>query len=92
MNFVWDEDKNLENIAKHGISFTEAMRAFLDPNRKIRYNVKHSAGEMRYYCFGKVQDRVLTVRFIIRDKCVRIIGAGYWRQGRKEYDQKKRIH
>ena len=42
---------------------------------------------MRYYCLGRVGDRVLTVRFIIRGSNVRIIGAGYWREGKKIYEQ-----
>lgn len=87
MKFEWDEDKNLANIEKHGISFEEAKKAFLDTKRKIRLNKKHSAVEMRYYCLGMVDDRVSTVRFIIRGSKVRIIGAGYWREGRKIYEQ-----
>ena len=87
MEFEWDEDKNLINFKKHGISFDKALQAFLDPERKIRLNTKHSAIEMRYYCLGMVGERVLTVRFIIRDGKVRIIGAGYWREGRKIYEQ-----
>lgn len=87
MNFEWDEDKNLVNIEKHGVSFKEAIQAFLDPNRKIRLNAKHSSVEIRYYCLGMVDNRILTVRFIIRDKKVRIIGAGFWREGKKIYEQ-----
>ena len=87
MKFEWDQDKNLANIAKHGISFEEAMRAFLDPKRKIRLNENHSAHEMRYYCLGMVGERVMTVRFTIRGSKVRIIGAGFWREGRKIYEQ-----
>ncbi len=87
MKFEWDEDKNLANTEKHGVSFEEAIRAFLDPNRKIRHNTKHSATELRYYCLGMVSGRVLTVRFIIRSSKVRIIGAGFWREGEKIYEQ-----
>jgi uncharacterized protein len=87
MKFEWDEDKNLANIGKHGISFEMALRVFLDPKRKIRFNTKHSSTEMRYYCIGMVGGRVLTVRFIIRGSKVRIIGAGYWREGRKFYEK-----
>jgi uncharacterized DUF497 family protein len=87
MKFEWDPDKNLANIEKHGVSFEEAMRAFLDPKRKIRLNTKHSAVELRYYCLGKAGGRVLSVRFIIRGSKVRIIGAGYWREGREFYEQ-----
>lgn len=87
MKFEWDEIKNLANIEKHGVSFEESRKAFIDPKRKIRYNVKHSADKIRYYCFGKVDNRIMTVRFIIRDNKIRIIGAGYWREGRKIYEQ-----
>lgn len=31
MNWVWDEDKNEENIEKHGFSFEVARRVFDDP-------------------------------------------------------------
>jgi uncharacterized DUF497 family protein len=87
MKFEWDEDKNLANIAKHGVSFEEAMQAFVDPQRKVRLNARHSADEMRYYCLGRAGDRILTVRFTIRGSKVRIIGAGYWREGRRMYAQ-----
>lgn len=87
MVFEWDEDKNLVNIEKHEVSFNEATQAFLDPNRKIRLNAKHSTTEMRYYCLGMVGDRVLTVRFVVRDQKVRIIGAGFWREGKKINEQ-----
>lgn len=74
MKFEWDDDKNFANIGKHGVSFEEAMRAFLDPKRKIRLNPKHSAVELRYYCLGMVDDRILTVRFVIRGS--RILARG----------------
>lgn len=87
MNFEWDENKNLLNTEKHGISFKEAIKAFGNPKRKVRFNKKHSAIEMRYYCLGMVDGRVMTVRFVIRDGKIRIIGAGYWREERKIYEQ-----
>lgn len=88
MLFEWDESKNLINIKKHGVSFNEAMKAFIDPKRKIRLNEKHSADEVRYYCLGKVDNRIMTVRFTVRGQKIRIIGAGYWREGRKRYENK----
>jgi uncharacterized DUF497 family protein len=33
--FEWDDDKDQENQTKHGVSFTLAQHAFLDPNRII---------------------------------------------------------
>jgi uncharacterized DUF497 family protein len=87
MEFDWDEDKNLANIGKHGVSFNEAIQAFLDPKRKIRFNPRHSENEIRYYCIGMVNRRVMTVRFTVRRSKIRIIGAGYWREGKKYYEQ-----
>jgi uncharacterized protein len=78
--------KNIQNIQRHGISFKEAVKAFLDPKRKIRFNDKHSEKEMRYFCLGKIEDHVMTVRFVVRNNTVRIIGAGYWREGRRIYE------
>jgi uncharacterized DUF497 family protein len=90
-NFEWDEEKNKLNIAKHGVSFYEAQHAFLDPCRIIAEDLEHSQSEKRYYCFGKIKKHIMTVRFTYRDKCIRIIGAGYWRKGKKIYEQEK-IH
>ena len=85
MRFEWDERKNRANIQKHGVSFGEAKEAFLDPQRKIKFNEKHSKSERRFFCFGKTGSRVMTVRFTMRRENIRIIGAGYWREGRKVY-------
>ncbi|MFK5987172.1 MAG: BrnT family toxin [Pseudomonadota bacterium] len=88
-NFEWDESKNIENIKKHGVSFYEAQLAFLDTQRVIAEDIAHSQQEKRYYCFGLNQEKtgVLTVRFTYRKGSIRIIGAGYWRKGKKTYEQ-----
>lgn len=31
MRFVWDEQKNASNLAKHGVSFERSMLVFSDP-------------------------------------------------------------
>jgi len=92
-NFEWDEAKNLENLRKHGVSFYEAQFAFLDECRVIAEDAEHSQQEKRYYCFGLNQDRdgILTVRFTYRSGGIRIFGAGYWRKGKKTYEQANSI-
>jgi uncharacterized DUF497 family protein len=92
-SFEWDETKNLENQRKHGVSFYEAQHAFLDKNRIIAENLSHSDKEKRYYCFGLNQagNGILTVRFTYRSGRIRIIGAGYWRKGKKIYEQNNSI-
>lgn len=89
MHFEWDDNKNLVNIEKHGVSFFDAQHAFQDPQRLIAEDTKHSTdSEKRYYCFGSVGEGVLTVRFTYRENVIRIIGAGYWRKGVKIYEQR----
>ena len=90
--FEWDEKKNRQNKAKHGVSFQVAQYAFADPKRVIADDLSHSETEQRYYCFGKVDEGILTVRFTYRGNVIRIIGAGYWRKGRTSYEAKNRIH
>ena len=88
-NFEWDEKKNLLNQEKHGVCFLEAQYAFLDPNRIIAEDLQHSEQEKRYYCFGKINNEVMTVRFTYRKNIIRIIGAGYWRKGKIIYEKEK---
>jgi uncharacterized DUF497 family protein len=65
---------------------------FVDHRRIILEDLKHSDAEKRYYCIGKLGDDILTVRFTYRENTIRIIGAGYWRKGRKYYEEKYKIH
>jgi uncharacterized DUF497 family protein len=88
-SFEWDEPKNQENQRKHGVSFYEAQFAFFDRNRVIAEDLDHSQNEKRYYCFGLNEEGtgILTVRFTYQSSRIRIIGAGYWRKGKKIYEQ-----
>jgi hypothetical protein len=88
-SFVWDIGKELENINKHGVDFITAVKAFQDSSRKISIDSKHSKDEERFFCIGKVGNKILTVRFTHRVNKIRIIGAGYWRKGRRCYHEKK---
>lgn len=91
-DFEWDPGKDVENRAKHAVAFADAQRAFLDPQRVIAVDLTHSTElETRFYCMGRVGAGVLTVRFTYRDRVVRIIGAGYWRRGRKVYEQANQV-
>ena len=90
--FEWDEDKNRQNLKKHGLPFEIAQYAFADPRRIIAEDLGHGGREKRYYCFGRVGDSTVTVRFTYRAGVIRIFGAGYWRKGRKIYEEENRIH
>ena len=91
VQFEWDEKKNKENIIKHGVPFEVAQYAFADQNRVIAEDLGHGNEEKRYYCFGRVGDGIITVRFTYRGKIIRLIGAGYWRKGKKIYEEENKI-
>lgn len=91
-SFEWDFDKDAENQRKHGVSFSLAQEAFLDPKRVIARDVARNRSEDRFYCFGSVGEGVLTVRFTYRNDVIRIIGAGYWRKGKRIYEQENKIY
>ncbi len=90
--FEWDDDKDRQNQEKHGVSFEAAQYAFSDPRRVIAEDLDHSKDEQRYYCFGRVAEGVMTVRFTYRRHIIRIIGAGYWRKGKKIYEDTSQLH
>jgi uncharacterized DUF497 family protein len=92
MTFEWDEAKNQDNIEKHHISFENAQEAFYDKNRIIIKDKKHSKNEDRFFCIGNDGKGIVTVRFTMRNENIRIIGAGYWREGRDRYEQKNNLH
>jgi uncharacterized DUF497 family protein len=88
-SFEWDEKKNRLNRRKHGVPFELAQQAFLDPKRIIAKDTEHSTDtETRYYCFAKIDKEIVTVRFTYRSGKIRIFGAGYWRKGKKAYEEK----
>jgi uncharacterized DUF497 family protein len=83
-----DADKDRQNQRRHRISFATAQCAFADPHRVIAVDAAHSDDEPRYFCFGRVGEGVLSVRFTFPGEVVRIIGAGYWRKGSKSMSAK----
>ncbi len=90
-DFEWDEEKNAQNLQKHGVNFETAQYAFIDKKRVIAKDAEHSDKEKRYYCFGKVKGGVLTIRFTYRSNHIRIIGAGYWRKGKNIYEKSNKL-
>lgn len=84
--------KNKINQDKHNVSFELAQLAFLDKNRIIVKDCSHSINEDRFFCIGKVNEGIITVRFTYRHQRIRIFGAGYWRKGNKLYEQQNKIY
>lgn len=89
MEFEWDADKAQENLRKHKVSFTEACESFSDPEGFVLEDTKHSDEEDRFYWIGKTTEgRVLTTRYTMRGKKIRIIGFGEWREFKGLYNEK----
>ena len=74
------------------MGFATAQRASADPQRVIAEALAHSGTEPRYYCFGRVGEGILTVRFPYRREVIRIIGAGSWRKGRERYERENQVY
>ncbi|TFH13024.1 MAG: BrnT family toxin [Lentisphaerales bacterium] len=90
--FEWDPKKDRENQRKHGVPFEFAQYAFADPERVIADDISHGHDEQRQFCFGRVANGILTVRFTYRQNVIRVFGAGYWRKGRMIYETENNIH
>ncbi len=88
MEFEWDRTKADTNIAKHGITFTEAMTVFGDPLSATGYDPVHSKREDRYLTMGmSAEGHLLIVSHTDRDDDVRIISARLaTRSERKDYE------
>lgn len=76
MDFEWDERKAAHNLAKHGVSFTEAASIFFDPLSLTFEDPDHSVDEDRFITIGlSDQGRLLIVAHAEHDDTLRIISA-----------------
>lgn len=78
MKFEWDENKNRENIEKHGITFSEASTVFYDENAVLFDDPDNSENEDRFLIMGFSQKaRICIVSHCYRghDDVIRIISA-----------------
>jgi uncharacterized protein len=67
MLFEWDDRKAAQNIAKHGVPFEYAARAFLDLYRLD--------SEERRLTLGRIEGRLFAIAYTPRGKVVRLISA-----------------
>lgn len=83
IRFEWDEAKDRANRRKHGISFEEAARVFLDPYH-LSVQDRHENGEERWQTIGMVHGLIALLvahTYIERDErgevveVIRIISA-----------------
>ena len=75
MTFTWNNQKNRENINKHGVSFETAKFVFGDPFRIELFDDSHSNEEDRFIVIGYVLDVALLVVYTEQEDEIRIISA-----------------
>ena len=74
--FEWDPRKAALNLAKHKVSFDEAVTAFGDPLGQIIDDPRHSADEERFVLLGRSgRRRLLVVMFTERGEAIRLVSA-----------------
>ena len=66
MRFVWDENKNGENILKHGLDFADAWQVFQNP-MLVKIDDREDYGEDRWIGAGIISSVVVVV-FIFTEK------------------------
>jgi uncharacterized DUF497 family protein len=61
-----------------------------DPKKDEENQSKHGVSFAEaQLAFG---EGIMTVRFTYREGAIRIIGAGYWRKGKRIYERENQIH
>ena len=78
MEFEWNPDKAESNLRKHCVSFEDATRVFLDPNRIETFDGREAHGEDRWKTVGLVEPALLAVVYAVRGKdggIIRLISA-----------------
>jgi hypothetical protein len=87
--FQWDGHKAALNVAKHRVSFEEALTVFGDPLARIFVDQDHSAEEQREIIVGhSFPGRLLVVCFTAQGECVRIFSARkVTRKERRDYEE-----
>lgn len=92
LRFEWDPEKAVTNLAKHGVSFEEALTVFSDPLARIFDDEDHSSEEEREIIIGhSTKQRLLLVCFTARDTAIRLFSARRVTQKERQ-DYEEGIH
>lgn len=97
MEFEWDEQKNQTNIVKHGISFTEAIEVFNDPDLLTYLDNRFDYEEIREISIGQLllyRQPVIVIVVVHTDRngVTRIISARRAnKKERKRYEQQQSV-
>lgn len=91
MKFDWNDNKAVQNIGKHKVTFQEATTVFDDPYFVVLTDDDHSFDELRYWIIGEsIEGRVLLVVYTERHNLTWIISARQATKQEKEvYEEEK---
>ncbi len=86
--FEWDPKKEATNVAKHGVTFSEAQTAFTDEFARLIPDPDHSDDEDRFILLGtSISSRLIVVCHCVRSgDTIRIISA------RKAQKQERKVY
>lgn len=86
MGFEWDDEKNLSNQAKHGLSFFEAVQLFQRGQDYLEiFDAAHSDAEDRFIAIGEIDRGIAIVVYTEREEdLIRIIGARFATERERE--------
>ena len=89
LRFEWDLNKAEANLAKHDVSFEEALTVFADPLARIFPDDEHSVEEFREIIIGHSAGmHLILVSFVEIEERVRIISARKaTRRERQDYEE-----
>jgi hypothetical protein len=88
--FEWDENKAAQNLAKHGVSFEEAMTVFGDPLSDTFNDPDHSTDEHRFIIIGISEKGRMLIVAHTDDDAIRIISAREPSRGEREFYEESR--
>lgn len=72
MDYEWDARKAAKNLDVHKVDF-EAVYAFEWDSALIKEDTRHNYGEPRYIALGRINGRLHTMVFALRNTLVRVI-------------------
>jgi uncharacterized DUF497 family protein len=85
--YEWDEAKNREIIARHGIDFADARRIFARP-MLVRLDDREDYGEERWIALGDLDGVIVVMVFTYRGDRARVISIRKATRREREIYQK----
>jgi uncharacterized protein len=90
--FEWDEDKNRQNLAKHGIAFEDVLPVFASRKTLSLEDRLRDNGEPRYVVLCPLGDVLVHVTYPVRGGSIRLISTRRASRREKRDDALRKPH